>query len=134
MRSFKAGEERTIEAGRKGGLRRSPNKTLQNRLKGYKTAKNKGLYFDEKIKPLIEDPDLMAGALITHLTEIKDAIDASGKLGLKMQLQKLLNDAFKTVHGERRIQHNVNYDVSAIVEQMEKRLKEYKEKEEVVVE
>ena len=126
MVPFKKGDIKTIEAGRKGGRARTKIKTLQNRLKGYNSSKNKAFYFDEKIRPMLDDPELMAGVLLTHLSELKKMIDVHDKVELKIQLQRLLDDTFKTIHGERKVTKNVNVNINVEADSILDRIAKYK--------
>jgi hypothetical protein len=103
LKPFKAGEQRTKDLGRRGGKAKTKRKVLANRIKGYKQAKNKIQYYDEKIKPLLMDPINYAGIILTHSLELKKMADKSNDFKTKKEMHRLMNETYSTLYGRKEL-------------------------------
>jgi len=145
----KRSKEEALKIQRKGGATKSPQKKRAAKEREIKKRMLAGTVTEADeayILTLVEDPNVMAGELLHYLKKISQEIEerdfnSSGDdkplTYLKVQLASLVNQVFKSIHGERvKIQStnvNLNLDVNTSIEEaykMRQAMKQEKQKNE----
>lgn len=118
-----------VEEGRKGGKAKTTAKKTAAIIRGLRYTSDPTAYINKKIIPLLQDPDLFAQYIITHLVDLTEMAERYNHPNLKAQIVKLQNETFKTIHGQRHDIKSTSINVNIAAEDIIERIKKYKEEE-----
>jgi hypothetical protein len=131
LKPFKQGEQRTKDIGRKGGKAKSKRKTFSNRINAFGQAKDKTKYFDEKIRPLLDNPYLYAGIILEYVRELQKLANEAPDFKTKKEMGKLMNETYSTIYGKKELidLRKVSLEITSDADVILDRIAKYKLKE-----